>query len=108
MPSLFANAFAVLLNAQEYATGRRRKATVAGVEVDAVVGELGFEEIIVAGGIAENGGFEIQVATASLPAGRPAQLAPVIVDGRTLKILQPVRTVNEVYIITAADPAATR
>lgn len=106
MINQFESAFGALLNVQETVFGERKKATVSGLEVDAIIGELTFDEILVAGGIAENGGFEIQVAASLLPGGRPADLSPVIVAGRTLYILQPVRNANGIYTLTCGDPSS--
>lgn len=107
MVNLFQSAFTEFLNRRAATFGAPQLVTVGATTVAATdISELSFEDIFVAGGKADAGGFTIQVRKSDLPA-RPATLSDVTVNGRTMKILQPVQDVNDaVYIITAGDPAA--
>lgn len=103
MINQFESAFGALLNVQEAVLGVRKKATLGGVEYDAVIGELGFDEALAAGGITENGGFSVQIKASLLPA-RPADLSEITVEGRAMNVLR-VTNANGIYLITAGDPA---
>lgn len=98
----FTEAFAELLEVQAAVVGAKT-ATIAGQSVAVFLEEATFDTITVAGGIGENGGFQIMVE-ASLLTSQPAQFAPVIVAGRTLKNLS-LASANGIYTITAGDPA---
>lgn len=104
MINQFEVAFSALLNVQEQVFDERKKARVAGTDVDAVIGELSFDEILVAGGIAENGGFEVQIASSAL-SGLPDEGTEVIVGGVTHYVLRR-RNANGIYTLVCGDPAA--
>lgn len=79
--------------------------TIDGDDVSAIVENLEFDEIVVAGGIGERGGFRIMVALADLPV-KPDEMAEVEVRGVTLHVLAVVQS-NQYWIITVGDPGGT-
>lgn len=79
-------------------------AQVDGVEVEAVVSEIELDEILVAGGTAEGGGYSLIVRASDFPGGAPAKFIYVEVRGIQLQILRVVRGVAH-YVLTIGDPA---
>lgn len=105
------DAFDELLDAQEEATGERLKASVgAVVDKDAVIEELTFDEIVAAGGTAENGGFKLQMRKSDFPT-RPPEFdaqgvkTTVVARGVTLQLLS-VTENNGILLIGAGDSVA--
>lgn len=77
--------------------------TVAGVDGTGLVTGISSEDIIVAGGIAENGGLRVTVKKADY-ANEPASLATVVARGRTLYVLS-VQEYRALWALTCGDPA---
>lgn len=103
-----AEAFESLLEAQGRAIGPRR-VRIGRQIYDAIIDELGGEQIFAAGGEAESGGFRAQIAK-SLFAARPRKFADaqIVGSGTEFQILS-VNEVNGVtYEITAGDPMQGR
>lgn len=78
--------------------------TVNGVAVPGVVTEMSRDEIYVAGGMADSGGFTAMVAKSSFPSGSPAKLTPISARGMSLYVMG-VSAGTAHYVLTAADPA---
>ncbi len=97
-------ALAHTFNARQRVVGVREKVNINGVDYDALVERITFDDTVLIGAIAEGGGYKCQVAVADLP-GRPNQYSSIIVRGETLSVLD-VTDVNGVaFEITAGDPA---
>lgn len=79
--------------------------SIDGEEYDGKVSVLTTDEILVAGGTAEAGGFRIMLRLADFPAD-PDEFVPVVARGRTLKLIHPITRNNGHLEIIAADPAS--
>lgn len=99
----FTEAFDELI-AVQVATVGAKTAVIAGETVSVFLEEAQYDEIVVAGGEGEAGGFSIMVKESALTA-RPAHLSSIVVAGRTLSLLL-LESANGVYTITAGDPVA--
>lgn len=99
--SILSNAFQHTLNARERVVGVREKVNLNGVDVDALVDVITFDEKVIAGGTAESGGYRAQIA-ATIP--QPAQYSPCIVRGESLQVLS-VEDINAVtFTLVVGDP----
>lgn len=79
--------------------------TVAGDAHDAFVEPLTLDEVVVAGGKAERGGFRVWVPIAVMGSA-PAELAEVTVQGVTLNVLS-VEKFTAHWVLQVGDPATT-
>lgn len=77
--------------------------TVDGVDVPGVVQEITQDEVIVAGGVGEAGGFTATVAKASFPDGTPEKFTTITARGMSLHILSVTKGTAH-YVLTAGDP----
>jgi hypothetical protein len=99
--SVLSNAFQNMLNARERVVGTREKVNLNGVDRDALVEIITFDEMVIAGGTAEGGGYRAQIA-ATIPL--PDQYSPCIVRGETLQVLS-VEDINAVsFTLVVGDP----
>ena len=101
--SAFTDAFNELLTCQIEATGETRTATVGAVTASAFVERLSYDEIVVAGGVAESKGYKLMMRVSDF-ATRPAKNATAVYGSLTLFVLE-VTESNGVYEITIGDPA---
>lgn len=101
--SILSDALQRMFNSRERVVGVREKVNLNGVDRDALVEVISFDDAVIAGGVAEAGGYRAQIA-ATIP--RPAQYSPIIIRGETLQVLS-VDDVNGVaFVLTAGDPGA--
>lgn len=99
--SILSDAFQHMLDSRERVVGVREKVNLNGVDLDALVDVITFDEKVIAGGTAESGGYRCQIA-ATIP--QPAQYSPCIVRGETLQVLA-VEDVNAVaFTLVVGDP----
>jgi hypothetical protein len=100
----FLEAFEELLDAQEEVLDERLTVTVGDVEnKDAIVEKLTFDDIVAAGGVAEKGGFRLQVRESDFPGD--LHLRDATARGVTLKVMTEERN-NGVLVLTIGDPVA--
>lgn len=101
--SAFTDAFNELLTCQNAETGETRTATIGAVTAAAFIERLNYDAIIVAGGIAEKGGFKVmmRVSDFSTP---PVKNTAASFGTVSLYVLQYSES-NGVYEITIGDPA---
>ena len=99
----FTDAFADLYEAQTESCGVSRTITIGAVTASAIVSPLTTDEVIVAGGIGDNGGYSAQVLVSDF-ATRPAKNATVTFGASTLYVLQ-ISESNGIYTLTMGDPA---
>lgn len=104
----FAAGFVELLDANDEVCGTPQFVMIDNRKHRAIIEEVSVEEILVAGGNADAGGFRCQVPTSGFSED-PAKGDPVqkLGEGPTFEILGDVRKLNEaVYGIVAGDPSA--
>jgi hypothetical protein len=105
--SILTDAFQHLLNARERVVGVREKVKLNGVDVDALVEAITSDEVFVAGGIAEAGGFRCQIATSAV-AEQPHDFDPIVIRGKLHQVLMADDINGTVYHITAGDPVVEK
>jgi hypothetical protein len=105
--SILTNAFQHALNARERVVGVREKINLNGVDVDAIVETITSDEVFVAGGIAEAGGFRCQIATNAVQQ-QPNDFDPIIIRNRILQVLMSDDINGIVYHITVGDPVVEK
>lgn len=99
--SILTDAFQHALDARERAVGIREKVNLNGTDLDALVETITFDDVVLAGGTGESGGYRAQIAATIT---RPPQFSPIIVRGETLQVLS-VDDINGVsFVLTAGDP----
>lgn len=103
----FALAFVELLDANDELCGSPQFIMIKGRKHRAIIEEISVEEIMVAGGKADAGGFRCQVPTSGFSED-PAKgdTAQKLGKGPEMEILSFSKTNDAVYIITTGDPAA--
>lgn len=101
--AILQKAFSNLLNAKERVVGEREKVTVDGVDKDALVEIISVEEVLLAGGVGEAGGFKCQIAVSEFEE-RPEDGTSIQVRDKELSVLQVDDINGVVYLITAGDP----
>lgn len=101
--SILSDAFQHILDSRERVVGVREKINLNGTDRDALVETITSDEVVIAGGLVERGGYRAQIA-ATIP--QPVQFSPVIIRGRTLQVLS-VEDINAVsYTLIIGDPVA--
>lgn len=80
------DAFDELLDANDDATGIPQFAIVNGKKVRAIIEEMTNDEIMIAGGVAESGGFRVMVRKADF-AWRPQQGDSIEARGQDLEVM---------------------
>ena len=92
---------------QDAARGKAIICRINGTKYPAVESALSIEEILIDGGYANAGGFQVQVSAFLFPEP-PEQLQPIISsEGVEMKI-QKINKVNDSYIIWAYESAGQR
>lgn len=113
MPNAFAACQAELAACQSAEFGSVCVATIGPQTVAAVIREASFDEIVVAGGLAENGGQIVTITKALLtsfadplvyPQSQPPKFTPMSVFGVEMFVLG-VNESNGILTITGGDPA---
>jgi hypothetical protein len=102
--SALTDAFSDLYEAQTEVCGEEIQATVGAVTADAVVGEARFDQILAAGGTAENGGRTLQMRKSDFITP-PVKLAAVVIQDQTLSLLD-FRESHGTYLMVCGDPVA--
>jgi hypothetical protein len=98
--SNLSDAFDQLLDACDEASGSPQFAIVNGRKVRAIIEEITSDEIMMAGGIAESGGFRVQVRWADF-AQKPEQGDSVEARDQDLEVVSVVNRNDVVYEIAA-------
>lgn len=99
------DAFTELQDAKAEAIGKREFVILKGRKVEGLVSEITADDSIVSGGIAEQGGFRVQIAQSAV-ARAPEKEDPIKCRGQKLQVLS-CNDVNGVtYEITAGDLSA--
>lgn len=108
--SAFTDAWEELYAQQTAVTGEAITATITGYATNkpAIVSALDVNSVIVDGGVAEAGGFSLQMLASDF-SGEPPKGTPVTAggsaDGHALEVLS-VNVNNGIFYITTADYAA--
>lgn len=97
------DAWEELYTAQTEAVGEIR-ATVNGTNARAIITEVALDEIFAAGGLAEGGGFTLQMLASDF-AVEPPKFTPVLARGQNLQVLG-VNNNGGILYITSGDPVA--
>lgn len=110
MPNLWDARFDRLHACQTRQLGIDIRATITGfcTNVKAILGSINTQSMVFGGGIAEAGGYEIQVKVSDLPV-EPAKQSPATVNGAAEGLgLEVSDSQNQggVYVIQLADFAA--
>lgn len=105
--SNFDDAFKDLLDAHDAELGEPQLAKVGKKNHRAIIEEITSDEIAIAGGLAESGGYRITVSKHGF-ARRPRKGERVIARGNSLQIASVTERNNCTYEITAGDLAAER
>lgn len=92
-------------DAQTECIGVARTATVGGVTARAITTTLRTDEVLVAGGKAEAGGFTAQMLASDFPDGTPDKFTPISANGQELQVLSADEN-NGILYFTAGDPAS--
>lgn len=96
-------AFTRLLDRNDKVCGKKQIAVVNNRTVRALIAAITSEEVAIAGGSGEQGGFRIEVLVRGF-ASKPVKGNPVKAHGRQLKVSGPVIERNQTtYEITAGD-----
>jgi hypothetical protein len=105
--SEFDDAFVELLDCNDEVLGTPQIVLIEGRKHRAIIEEITVDEIIVAGGNAESGGFRAKTRKADF-ADRPEQGDEIkrITDDRALSILSIIERNGVEYEILAGDPAS--
>lgn len=82
-----------------------KTARVGNVTARAITTTLRTDEIIVAGGRAESGGFIAQMLASDFPDGTPPKFTVIEADGQALQVLGTNEN-NGILYLTAGDPAS--
>jgi hypothetical protein len=99
----FTDAFGDLLDCQAEVVGSRPTATIGTVTAEAFVEKLTYDEVIVAGGVAESGGFRLMMRVSDFPS-KPSRNAVAILSSLTLYVLS-IDENNGIYELKIGDPA---
>lgn len=99
----FTTAFTELLACQTETIGALR-ATIDGTNAAAFVQKLTYDDIVVAGGIAESGGFKLLMRSTDFPT-KPRKNSLAVYAGISLYVLS-IDDANGTYEITIGNPAA--
>ncbi len=111
--SAFTDSQAELSACQSAETGVAQVATIGTQKVAAVIREAMFDEIVVSGGVAENGGQVVTITKALLtdfadtrkyPNAQPPKYTAMEVFGVKMQVLG-VNESNGILTITGGDPA---
>lgn len=78
-------------------------AKIAGKTVRCIIGEMTTDEIIVAGGDTEAGGFRLEAIPKESLVPEPEKGDEVIAKGKTLELLSIVERNNSTYEVTAGS-----
>lgn len=105
MASDLQEAFSELKAAQNESTGRKQLVWIGRKSYPALVETLTESEIMVAGGVAESGGFKASIAVADFGSKQPKRFVEAKTEGSgELQVLS-CNTVNGVtYDVTVGDP----
>ncbi len=106
MPNEFTAAFEELLDVQTETTGTSPQVKVGQVTAEAFIEKLTYDEVVVAGGVAESGGFKVMMKVSDFTA-KPKRNTPVSFGDISLFIIAPVDENNGIYEITIGHPAAS-
>ena len=99
-----AEAFTELQESQSEATGTRQRVKIGRKFYDAIIETITENEVFVAGGVSENGGFRVIVAMSDF-SDSPKKFTAITVPGSDPLQILSVNPVNGVtYEITAGDP----
>ena len=105
MVSELDDAFSELKAARAEVLGYVESVLLNGKKVEAVVSEITADEVLISGGIAQQGGFHVQISQRSV-SEPPRKGDPIECRGQELQVAS-VNDINGVtYDITAADLAA--
>lgn len=104
--SRMATAFSNLQKAQARATGKPQKVWIGRKSYDAIVETLTEAEVMVAGGVAESGGFKASIAVSLYGATQPKRFTPAHTEGSWKLEVLSCNTVNGVtHEIVIGDSA---
>jgi hypothetical protein len=100
-----ANAFESLQKAKAIAVGNREFVLLNGRKIEAMVSEISADEMIISGGLAEQGGFRVQIAQSAV-AEQPRKGDEIECRGQALVVMSSNDVNGVTYDLTAGDPAS--
>lgn len=103
MSNQFIEARDELLAVNDETIGTPQTAKINGKPVRCIIGEMTTDEILVAGGDTEAGGFKLEAIPKESLSPEPEKGDEVIAKGKTLDLLTIVERNNSTYEVTAGS-----
>lgn len=102
--SIVTDSWVMLYNQATIQLGEARLASVNGITGRAIVGEMNADEIFAAGGLAESGGFKLQMLASDFSI-QPQKFSPATARGVTLQVLN-ANDNDGILYLEIGDPVA--
>ena len=97
------DAFSDLMESQSDVVGVQT-ANFDGTSVEVIAEAMDYDDVCVAGGVAESGGYKLMCLSSAFTA-RPKKNSPVTLDGLALYVLK-IQEDNGVLTVMIGDPAS--